>query len=313
MTAATARKAQQMHARAARVAALQSKPAAAAEDSVGLAGIVGSNSMRQLGDLSDLDLDLDVDFDLGTLEFDQFDQEMLQLSGGDESAVAVAASRLQDGASASTAQMQEALQQQQQQQQQGLQLHPEPAVNEGRILDFPAAAAAPSAAEGAPHMQQPDAESAAEMRLRSILAGSTVASNMLSFTIISTLTQMQLARLMIGCYPVLPRSAASEYGQVYICRALAADVCICCCRDTPGLRLMHMDGYDRLATSVAAVFHHSEYQIVSCHFIPQFWRRCQQKKMMTALLHCLLMRQPSSSSCNACLRASKWEPQHQVR
>jgi hypothetical protein len=221
MTAATDRKAQQMQARAAREAALQDKQAA--EDGLGLVGLVGSSSMSQLGGLADLDLDLDVDFDLGSLEFDQFDQEMLQLSPGDESATAVAASHLQDSASPSTAQMQEALQQQQ------LQLHPEAAVNEVQTLAHPTAAAvaAPSAAAGGLHKQQPDAvpaavewagaESAAELRLRGILAGCTVASNMLSFTIISTLTQMQLARLMIGCYPVLPRSAASEHEQLSVC------------------------------------------------------------------------------------------------
>jgi hypothetical protein len=183
--------------------------------------------MSQLGDLADLDLDLDVDFDLGSLEFDQFDQEMLQLSAGDESAAAAAADHLQDSASPSAATTQDAVQQQQQQQQ--LELHPEAAMNEGHTPNLPAAAAAaaaaaPAAAAGALHQQQPDAapaavdwagaESAAEQRLRSILAGSTVASNMLSFTIISTLTQMQMARLMIGCYPVLPRSAASKYGQL---------------------------------------------------------------------------------------------------
>jgi hypothetical protein len=202
MTAATDRKAQQMQARAAREAALQDKPAPA-ESSLEQTGLLGSNSMSQLGDLADLDLDLDVDFDLGGLEyqFDQvFDQQMLQLSADDESA----ASGLQDSTGNSTAQMQDVVQTSNTQQhaQQQLQLQPDAAAGSTQEQQQDTVPAAVAWA---------GAESAAELRLRSILAGSTVASNMLSFTIISTLDYMQLARLMIGCYPVLPRSAASKF------------------------------------------------------------------------------------------------------
>jgi hypothetical protein len=219
MTAATDRRVQQMQAQAARESALQHKHAAAeAFNWPELASI--SSNMKSMGDLSELSLDLDVDFDLVGLEFDQtcdhgFDQEMLQLPEGAESATAAAAScdisSLQEKASFNAEQTQDAQQQ--------LQLQPDVAAAEvhGESLAYdPADAAAQQQQQeqqqdASPAVAWAGAESAAEERLRGILAGCTVASNMLSFTIISTLSQVQLARMLIGCYPVLPRGAASEY------------------------------------------------------------------------------------------------------